>query len=416
MKPLLLLAYDRASVQRIDAQGFLHVEMSPISKEQIRVYYGNEIPGWKELGLDSARRYRMYFPGDEIAKAADTFNGVPLLRNHVPVDCDNIPDDLVVGSIGSKAAFDGTYLNNGLSVWKRPDIQAIRAKRKYQLSSAYQYDPEMTAGEFEGLPYDGIGRNLKGNHVAIVYEGRAGPDVVIGDENMIKSRAALLASGALMGFLAPKLNASKGAVNLDVAMDGVSADTFTDDGKTKAFAEKIVGLTDGKLATDAAISADDVVTLVGMLTFDADNDEIPEPAADPKPADPKPADPKDPTPPVDPKPKDPPAMDEATVNKRISDAVTAVEKRSADLRTAEREVSPVVGELSCDSAAGAYRMGLDHYGVAHKDLSDESVGATFRAIHAERGKKPVIIQDNAAVEHRTDFQKRFPNAVKLVRG
>lgn len=391
MKPMLIIACDRASVQRTDPQGFLHVATSPISKAQIRVYMGREVPRWQELGLDENRRYSIYFSAEEMEKAAPTFNGLPLLRHHVAVDCDNIPDDLVVGSTGSIAAFDGTYLNNALSVWKSPDIRAIKAKRKYQLSSAYQYDAVMQPGEYQGLSYDGIGSNVRGNHVAIVFEGRAGPDVVIGDENMLKSRAALMASGALMGFIAPKL-ASGQTVALDVAMDGVTADTFADEGKTKAFADKVVTLLDGKLAQDEAIDADGIVTLVGTLSFDAANDEIADKVAPKKGGKVTGGDggsafiENDDT---------VVAMDEAAINQRISDAVAAVEKRSADLRTAEREVSPVVGELSCDSAAGAYRMGLDHYGVAHKDLSDESVGATFRAIHAERGKKPANVTQDA---------------------
>lgn len=394
MKPMLIVACDKASVRRTDPQGFLHVDASPISKEQIRVYFGREIPGWKELGLDGARRYNMYCPADELEKAAATFNNLPLLSQHIPVDCDNIPDHLIVGSIGSDVAFDGTYLNSSMSIWKRGAIDGVRSNRKRELSSAYQYRPDMTPGEYCGLQYDGVLRDIRGNHVAIVFEGRAGPDVVIGDENMLKSRAALMVSGALSALIGSKLDKEKGPVNIAVAMDSANVATFTDPIKLDKFAATIVGLTDGKLASDAALGAADVVDLIGSLTFDGDNDEIKDPV-DPKPADQKPVDPKDPTPPVDPKRKDPPAMDEATVNKRIADAVTAVEKRSADLRTAEREVAPVVGELSCDSAAGAYRMGLDHYGVAHKDLSDESVGATFRAIHAERGKKPANVTQDA---------------------
>jgi hypothetical protein len=359
----------------------------------------------------------MYCPADELAKAAATANNLPLLSQHVPVDCDNIPDQYVVGSTGSVAAMDGAYLNNSLSVWKRNAIDGVRSNRKRELSGGYQYTPVMEPGEFQGVAFDGKMTDIRFNHVAIVFEGRAGPDVVIGDENMLKSRAALMASGALMGFIAPKL-ASGQTVALDVAMDGITADTFADEGKTKAFADKVVTLLDGKLAQDEAIDADGIVTLVGTLSFDAANDAIADKVAPEDTSATASAGSGDQCTANASRTSDATvvAMDEAAINQRISDAVAAVEKRSADLRTAEREVSPVVGELSCDSAAGAYRMGLDHYGVAHKDLSDESVGATFRAIHAERGKKPVIVQDAAAVEHRTDFQKRFPNAVKLVRG
>ena len=48
----LLMAMDRASVRRRDANGFLHVEISNISKANVCPYYGAEIPGHEQLGLE----------------------------------------------------------------------------------------------------------------------------------------------------------------------------------------------------------------------------------------------------------------------------------------------------------------------------------------------------------------------------
>ena len=39
----------------------------------------------------------------------------------------------------------------------------------------------MTPGDYQGEPYDGLMRDIVGNHVALVREGRAGADVVVGD-------------------------------------------------------------------------------------------------------------------------------------------------------------------------------------------------------------------------------------------
>jgi hypothetical protein len=390
---MIVFAMDRASVRRTDVQGFLHVETSPISKAQIRNYAGREIPGWQELGLDANRTYRMFCPPEELERAAGTFNGVPLLRHHIPVNSASIPDDLIVGSLGSVAAFDGTYLNNALSVWKEPDIRAIHARRKYQLSSAYRYMPVMDAGEYQGLPYDGKMTDIAANHVAIVFEGRAGPDVVIGDETMLKSKAAYMASGALMGYIAPKLMSGQ-KVDIALAMDGVNAEALSDDAKVKALADKIVTLTDGKLAQDQSLDADGIVTVIGCLAFDAGDDEItdaPALAEDEEMVDGKVCKKKKPAP-----KDDKPAMDAAKVNTMIADAVTAAEARvtaaAAALRTAEREVSPVVGEIACDSAPAAYKLALDHYKVDLTGVAEDSYGALFRATHAQRSTK-VIAQD-----------------------
>jgi hypothetical protein len=42
----------------------------------------------------------------------------------------------------------------------------------------------MTGGIFDGKSYDGVMRNIKGNHVALVPEGRAGHDVKVADSAM----------------------------------------------------------------------------------------------------------------------------------------------------------------------------------------------------------------------------------------
>ena len=52
------IAFDaRASVRSKDDNGFLHVAVSNLTKETVNPYYGREIPGWQERGLDPERVY-----------------------------------------------------------------------------------------------------------------------------------------------------------------------------------------------------------------------------------------------------------------------------------------------------------------------------------------------------------------------
>lgn len=51
----LLLAMDRATVRRRDVNGYMHVEVSNISKANVCPYYGSEIPGRQEMGLQADR-------------------------------------------------------------------------------------------------------------------------------------------------------------------------------------------------------------------------------------------------------------------------------------------------------------------------------------------------------------------------
>ena len=77
------LAFDRASVRTYDRDGRLHVEISNISKATVNPYIGREIPDWKALGLDPDKVYKLLRDPDELAKAAPTFNNIPVLSRHV---------------------------------------------------------------------------------------------------------------------------------------------------------------------------------------------------------------------------------------------------------------------------------------------------------------------------------------------
>ncbi|UNI73795.1 hypothetical protein KP12_393 [Klebsiella phage KP12] len=77
MNPTECLAFDRASVRTIDANGRLQISRTNISKANVNAYYGREIPGSEELGLEPNKLYRLWRHPDELRKAAKTFNNIP---------------------------------------------------------------------------------------------------------------------------------------------------------------------------------------------------------------------------------------------------------------------------------------------------------------------------------------------------
>lgn len=178
---IMTIALDAESSRRYDTNGFLHVDLTPITKEQVVHYLGIEIPGWKEHGLDPQKEYWGYRPAEEIEKAASTFNGLPVMLNHHVVTPDSPVKDYQVGHTGTDAAWSSPYLENSLIVTDRMGIDGIENGTYRQISAAYRYDPDFTAGVFDGKPYDFVIRNMRGNHVALVKKGRAGPDVVVAD-------------------------------------------------------------------------------------------------------------------------------------------------------------------------------------------------------------------------------------------
>jgi uncharacterized protein len=172
------LALDRAT-RTYDADGRLHVAVANISKSNVCPYQAEEIPDWEALGLQRGRTYKLLRPAEELARAARTFNNLPLLSRHVPVDVADHWPDLVCGSTGTDAAFIAPYLRNSLVVWTASAIEGVVSGDQRELSSAYRYRAAMEAGSFEGEPYDGRMADIVGNHVALVPEGRAGPDVAL---------------------------------------------------------------------------------------------------------------------------------------------------------------------------------------------------------------------------------------------
>jgi Uncharacterized protein conserved in bacteria (DUF2213) len=177
-------AFDAPSVRDTDHDGRLHVELTPISKANICPYTGKEIQDanpHKRLGLDNDKIYYMLRHPDELRRAADTANGIQLLKKHIGVNAESYKPYETVGSTGTDAIFDGTYLKNSLSIWAKNAIDDIYSDEKKELSSAYYYDADMTPGVYQGQAYDGVMRNIRFNHVALVPKGRAGPDVCVAD-------------------------------------------------------------------------------------------------------------------------------------------------------------------------------------------------------------------------------------------
>jgi 8-oxo-dGTP pyrophosphatase MutT (NUDIX family) len=179
--PIINMAFDFESVREKGEGGKLGIKVANISKANICPYRGKEIPDWQQLGLDPEKTYMLFRDPEELAKAAPTFNNLPILSTHVPVTSTQFPQDKIIGATGSEAKFGEPYLTNGLSFWRQDAIDDIEGNTKKQLSSGYRYRADMTPGEYKGIHFDGVMRDIKGNHLALVKEGRAGEDVVVGD-------------------------------------------------------------------------------------------------------------------------------------------------------------------------------------------------------------------------------------------
>lgn len=176
------IAFDRsnASVRHTDENGFLHVAKSHASKEQVVPYYGREIPDYEKYGFEPEKIYYAYRPADELKKSLPTWEGVPLHLEHHIDSAEDPQHEHRVGTVGDPE-WNAPYLDISLVVWDQHAIDGINDGSYRELSMAYRYTPIKKSGNFEGVPYDFIMTDIRGNHVALVEEGRAGPDVLVAD-------------------------------------------------------------------------------------------------------------------------------------------------------------------------------------------------------------------------------------------
>lgn len=453
------LAFDRASARTYDQDGHLHVARTPISKANVCPYYGREIPDWEGLGLAADRLYQLLRDPEELEKAAATFNGKPLLNIHRPVTADDHEHEAVAGSIGNPI-WEAPYLKADLSIWDGEAIKAIEGKTQKELSSAYRYRADMTPGTFEGARYDGVMRDLVANHVALVKEGRAGPDVVVGDAkpplkikefiSMAKmpsiTRGGAAALTAISLYLKPKL-AQDAKIDLSSVLAKVTAANFK--ASQPAIVAGIKKATEGKLAQDASL--EDVGEVIEALA-EILPEQAPEVVEEMGGAEGE--DPKDKTVGDDDdtelrallKAKGlsdeeidricastaAAAMDEEKdkdmVTKTAMDAALAAVAKSAaaaataaaiksqqEIRDAERAVRPYVGDLAMahDSADAIYRTALTSLNVDIEGVHPSAFPAILK-MQPKAGdvvkRATPIAQDAAASK---DYETRYPNANRL---
>ena len=412
----VLMAFDR-SARTIDQDGNLHVAVTNISKATVNPYRGAEIPGWDALGLEPDRIYQMLRSPEELERAAATFNNLRLMSRHVPVSAADPQEDLVAGTTGTDARFEAPFLVNSLTVWRAEDIALIDSREKCELSCGYYYDPVMEPGTYENLHFDGKMTNIRGNHVALVIEGRAGPDVQVHDAKEIfgmpaplTSRKALIVKGAVAAYLRPRLAAGASLLAVDAALASVTRKNWTE--KKPAIVAAVLALKP-KLAADASL--DDVHGFIDRL----DNEEDGKAEDDDLDAEDEDETEEEKAARMKKEAADKAAKDEADEeekkrmeakdSKAMDAAITAAkDDLRAELRAATeaRElVRPLVGSVAValDTAEGIYRFALDAAKVDIAGVHPSAFKSMVGLLSKQGQPKPRIALDASAPSLATMF-------------
>ena len=194
-------------------------------------------------GFKATDTIKVYRPADEVfaPDSVASFIAKPITNDHPaqPVTADNWKQHARGVNMG--ALRDGEYLAFDLVMMDAALIADIDSGKR-ELSNGYSCQLDWTAGTApDGQAYDAIQRNIRGNHIAVVDKGRAGPDCKIKDSNGGNNFAAcdanpLAISGLSEGF------------KMKITLDGVSV-TLTDANEVQAaFDKKDAALSDAAKA------------------------------------------------------------------------------------------------------------------------------------------------------------------------
>ena len=132
--------------------------------------------------LEPDKIYQVYRPEEEIKKAASTFKLVPLVDDHTMLGPDFTPAEQkgVHGVLGEDIQERNGTLFADVKIFSEQLKREIQDGKK-ELSLGYFCKYDLTPGQYNGMHYDAVQRDLKGNHIALVDNGRMGHDVRVMD-------------------------------------------------------------------------------------------------------------------------------------------------------------------------------------------------------------------------------------------
>lgn len=176
------------SYKKFDENGFFQIDKNPISKAGVFDYLGSSIAPTQamrdELGIDANKMYKVFRNHDELEKAIDSLKLKPIIDDHtlLGLEIGGVPAEKkgVHGTLGEQFSLVDDILYSNLVVHSETLKELIENGKK-ELSCGFLCDYVKQNGVYNGESYDFIQTNLRGNHIALVDEGRMGKDVAILD-------------------------------------------------------------------------------------------------------------------------------------------------------------------------------------------------------------------------------------------
>lgn len=222
------------------------------------------------LEPDGSVRRELRLPEEVFApESLKSFQHVPVTDEHPPESKVTVKNWRVraKGHLGESIRQDDEKVRGPMIITDEDLIGKLLRKEKYQVSCGYTCDHEDKAGTYNGQPYDCVQRKIRGNHVAIVDTGRAGPDIRVRLDSGDAAQAELTSSSFRTGTSTSATSSTSGGSTMPkVKLDGVDYDPGSES-FLQAF-EKHISAQE-KLVTDAkdALKSlqDELATTKGKL-------------------------------------------------------------------------------------------------------------------------------------------------------
>lgn len=192
-KALQQLAATGAAMDKreYDTNGWFEVKNNPLSKVGVFPYSGRQLG---KTGPDADRIFNVLRPEEELSdpECIESFMLLPWIDEHAMLGptmqeltgaAVSAEEKGVQGVIGEDVYFKDGVLYGNIKVFSSSMADAIQAGKR-ELSCGYRCDWDFTPGTWQGIQYDAIQRKIRGNHLALVKQGRMGPDVAVLDHHL----------------------------------------------------------------------------------------------------------------------------------------------------------------------------------------------------------------------------------------
>jgi len=173
------------SERQYDVNGFFEIKKNPISKVGVFPYSGASIGA-----PDPNKIYMVLRPEEELSspETLASMRLLPWVDEHDMLgdsEDDNIPlmaaeEKGVEGVTGEEVTYEDKTVYSNIKLFSKALKSAIESGKK-ELSLGYRCKWDFSPGDYEGEHYDVVQRNIRGNHLALVEEGRMGADVAVQD-------------------------------------------------------------------------------------------------------------------------------------------------------------------------------------------------------------------------------------------